>query len=252
MRLLGQMGCSGMEIAPSRIWPEPVNTTVSERKDYRKMVSDHGLEISAMQALLYTRQDLGLFRTASVEWETVEYIKKLCALAHDLGLKVLVFGSPANRKRGEIAMGEALERAAAFFAKIAPVAEGFGLCVCIEPLRPQETDFITSSAEGLKLVDMVGSPGFGLHLDAKALSEEGSDIKALLSKAVGSLRHFHINDPDLVDVNSTGKVDHFAIGGALRECGYDRFVSIEMRQQADHDRSIRSSLKVSRQAYIAS
>ena len=243
-------GASGVEIAPSRIWPDPVSSSSKERKTFRSFVYSHGMEIPAMQALLYNKQDLGLFRAPGVERETVEYLKALCQLASDIGVSVLVFGSPYNRKRGDISLKEAFEKAADFFSRIAPIAEDSGVCICIEPLRPQETDFITTAEEGLQLVEMVNSQGIGLHLDAKAIAEQGGDYLETFKRVHHRLRHFHINDPGLIEVNSTGSVDHFSIGSALKASGYDRYVSIEMRKLPDYYSVIKKSLKIAKEAYL--
>lgn len=252
LNLIMRWGCSGVEIAPSRLWPEPIKASQQDCYSYKSLVKKCGLEISAMQALLYARRDLGLFRDPEIEEETVKYLKELCRLAADLETQVLVFGSPANRKRGGIPLNEAFERAALFFSKVAPTAEKLGVCICIEPLRPQETDFITTAEEGFRLVEMVNSAGFGLHLDAKALAEEGGNYLDKLKGVLQKLQHFHISDPNLTEVNSTGSVDHFSMGKAIKEIGYNRYVSIEMRTLPDYHNVIRRSLQIARDAYLDS
>lgn len=252
LNLIKKLGCSGVEIAPSRLWPKPIKASQEDCYSYKSLVKKCGLEISAMQALLYTRRDLGLFRDPEIETETVKYLKELCRLAADLETQVLVFGSPANRKRGDIPLDEAFERAASFFSKVAPTAEKLGVRICIEPLRPQETDFITTAEEGFRLVEMVNSAGFGLHLDAKALAEEGDKHLHIFKNVLQQLRHFHINDPNLTEINSTGFVDHLSMGKAIRNAGYNRYVSVEMRTLPDYHNVIRRSLQIAREAYLDS
>lgn len=243
-------GCSGIEIAPGRLWQKPLMLNSQERKSFKSQLDKYGLEISAMHALLYNHDDLGIFRDPQAVAETVKYLKGLCYLAADLGISVLVFGSPRNRRRDSLPLQEAFEKAADFFSKIAPTAEELGICICIEPLRPQETDFITTAAEGLRLVQMVNSPGFKLHLDATAIAEEGEDFLEVFRSAVPNLRHFHISEPGLTEINSTGSVDHIAIARALRDAGYRGYVSIEMRTAADYDNAIKRSIQFSRNTYI--
>lgn len=249
LKNLKNWGCSGLEIAPNRIWPEPLEASKSKQKQFKSLVHGYGLEISAMHALLYNRNDLGLFRESAIESKTAEYLKGLCALGANLGAKVLVFGSPSNRRRGKIPFRVALERAAAFFAKVAPVAADLGVCLCIEPLTVKETDFIVSTQEGLILVDMVNNIGFGLHLDAKAVAAEAEDFCQILQKVDRQIEHFHINDPGLVEINSTGVVDHQSLAKKLRRLGYSRYVSIEMRTMPDYAEAIKRSLALVREAY---
>ena len=172
LRRLKGYGCTGLEIAPNRLWAEPLAASQTERLSFKRRVQACGQEIVALHALLYQRSDLGLFREPEVEARTIAYLQGLCGLAADLGAKVLVFGSPQNRRRGVLAFDEAMAQAARFFFRIACTAAAEGVRLCIEPLGPGETDFISTAREGLALVEMVNHPGFGLHLDAKAVAEE--------------------------------------------------------------------------------
>ena len=53
--------------------------------------------------------------------------------------------------------------------------------------------------------------------------------------AAPHLVHFHANEPDLGVLGTSGDVDHRALGGFLRDIGYQEFVSIEQRMlNADH------------------
>lgn len=245
-----RFGCSGVEVAPSRIWEEPVSSSKQDRQKYKDMVSRSGLEISAMHALLYHRPDLGLFRETSVTLRTVDYLKQLIELAADLGAEVLVFGSPGNRKRGEIPFKEACEQAAEFFFPVGEAAKDLGVFFCVEPLRVEETDFITTAEQGLQLVNMVGSKGFALHLDAKAVAAQRTDGFANFKDNLDVLKHFHINDPGLVEVNSTGQVDHQDLGHSLRQIMYNRYVSIEMRLMPDYENAVSRSIEEALKAYV--
>ena len=210
-----------------------------------------GLELVAIQALLFSRRDLGLFREAAIEEETVEFLKGLCGLASDLGARVLVFGSPSNRVRGKILMDEAFDRASRFFSMIAPTANDQGVCVCIEPLRADETDFITTAAEGIRLVEMVGHPGFGLHLDSKAVAAEGQDLNKIFRLSEPYLKHFHISEPQLREIGSTGEVDHTLMARTLRDIDYQGYVSIEMRTWSDPSKVVERSLRLAKDAYLS-
>ncbi|MGV8124332.1 MAG: sugar phosphate isomerase/epimerase family protein [Candidatus Xenobiia bacterium LiM19] len=243
-------GCSGLEIAPSRIWNEPYYSSSQDRKEYLSIIQKAGLEVVAIQALLYTRPDLGLFREAETEKDTISYLQKLCLVAHDIGAKIMVFGSPSNRKKGIIPMNEALERASSFFSILGNTARELGVFFCIEPLGPAETDFINTPQEGLKLVEMVSCKGFGLHLDSKALSETGSISKETFLLVKDKLKHFHISESDLTEINSTGRVDHQQLSENLKEIDYKGYVSIEMKTQPGHFHKIKRSIEYSYSTYL--
>ena len=245
-----EASCSGLEIAASRIWVEPVRSTPDQRRAYKGLINRHGLEISALQALLYTKQDMGLFKGKETEALTMVYLKELCRLAADLGARILVFGSPANRLLNGQSLDDAYEQAARFFYELGAEAERLGVLMCIEPLSTKYTDFINTGLEGVKLVEMVGSPGFGLHLDSAALAEESGDIVDTLKRTIHALRHFHISEPELAEIGMSGKVDHETMGHVLRELGYDGYVSIEMRTQPDYPRAVEVSLNNAKSLYL--
>jgi len=244
-----ERGCTGIEIAPSRIWLDPIKTTTKERSQYRSFIESAGLKIVSFHALLYTRPDLGLFKGKKIEKKTIEYMKELCFLAGELGAKVLVFGSPANRIRNDIQYEQAMNDAAIFFSEIGETAKRANTCLCIEPLGFTETDFITSAMDGLDLVKMVNSKGFGLHLDSKALSEEKNDFRQVMKKTVPFIKHYHISEPDLGFISSSGTVDHMSMGNILREYQFNGYTSIEMRTQSNYDQSIKESIFLAKQYY---
>jgi len=246
---LKALGFDALEIAPSRLWTEPVQAPAAERRRLVRWSEDHELPIVSIHSLFYTRPDLGLFRDRDTEQNTIRYLHDLGVLAAELGARVMVFGSPRNRRRGGLPMEEALRRAAAFFHEAACGLEGTGVCLVIEPLRPDESDFINTSEEGRHLVEKAEHPLFQLHLDAKSVAAEPGDFPTILRLALPHLRHFHVNDPGLGEVGATG-LYHEALGAALRSSGYDRCVSIEMKTLPGHREAISRSASFVKKYYL--
>lgn len=226
--LLKKLGCDGIEIAPSCIWSEPVSATMEERKKLRELISNHGLEVVGFHALLYTHPELKIFDGKEAYEKTVDYVKSLSRLCGDLGGRVMVFGSPRNRERGRRDLEECLSIASEFFYSLAIEAERYNVFICIEPLQ-QNCDFTTTSLEGLNLVKQVSHPNFRLHLDVRAMQEAGEDYCDIFSKCTDVLEHVHVGDTNLSPPGYDG-FNHSSIGTALKKTGYNKYVSIEMRQ----------------------
>jgi len=249
LALLAGLGCAGVELAPSLLWPEPIDSSARERVALRGAAEAAGLEIVGFHALLFTRPELVLFGSEGSRRETVEYLKRLCELCGEVGGRVLVFGSAGSRARGGLGAEQALARAADAFRTVAGAAEEAGVRFLIEPLHPAETDFVTSTADGLRLVQLVDHPHFGLHLDAKAVLGEPGEPAAAVA-AVGRLvEHVHASAPGLVPPESSGQ-DDAAFGAALRAAGYDGYVSLEMRRPDDPAAQIRRSVAYVRRCYL--
>lgn len=184
-----------------------------------------------MQALLFGRPDLTIFQDAQKRQETFEYLSGMIELGSKLGARVLVFGSPKNRRIGNLDWQEAEEIALAFFYDLGEVAVKHGIMFCIEPNpTAYNCDFITNSQQGLELVSKTDSKGFGLHLDAAGMTLSQEAIEIALKQAVNRLCHFHISEPYLGQVGE-GKVDHQKFGNTLANLNYENWKSIEMKAQ---------------------
>jgi sugar phosphate isomerase/epimerase len=229
LKLLMELGCDGVEIAPSCIWKEPAHVSLHEMEELKTLISKYNLVIPAFHALLYTRPELCFFAEDSLRQQTVSYLKKLIGLAGMLSVKVLIYGSPASRKVGDKDYERCYEIAIGVFRELGIEAERNDVVFCIEPLGPSENDFIVTADEGNQLVSDVGSKHFGLHLDIKAMVESGEDFEAVFQKYGRMLKHIHVGDPGLAPPGSTG-LDHSLIGKALSGSLYDGFASIEMRR----------------------
>jgi len=249
--LLKDLGCDGVEIAPSCIWNEPVEASKDQIMELKELVERNDLVIPAFHALLYTRPDYYLFGDETVRKITVDYLKKLIALAGELSIKVLVYGSPKSRKVGDKPYEECYDTAVEVFKELGAAAQVHDACFCIEPLAASNTDFIQTADEGYRLVEDVGSEHFGLHLDARAMSESKEDYDDVFKRYGGVLKHFHVGDPSLAPPGTNG-LDHTPIGKALSGSGYDGFVSIEMRRGfGDTKKVIKDAVRYVREKYFS-
>jgi sugar phosphate isomerase/epimerase len=227
-RILREHGFTGIELAPTKIFTRPESASDPEIAACRAVWTQRGLRIVALQALLFGRPDLAMFGKARDA--TLEYLSGVVRLGARLGASALIFGSPRNRARGSLPPAEAWQRAVEFFRTLGKVAAEADTCLCIEPNPPRYgADFITTSAEALRLVEEVASPGFGLHLDAACARLVGEDFPARLRASARVLRHVHLSEPDLAPVHDGGSLDLPGIATALRDISYSGYVSVEMK-----------------------
>jgi sugar phosphate isomerase/epimerase len=230
-KLLQRLGVAGVEIAPTKIWPAPLEATAEEITGYRRFWEERGIRLVAAQALLFGKPELTLFEAEDVRARTLDYLAGIARVCGALGTHALVFGSPKNRRVGSLPREEAWEIAVSFFRKLAEAAASAGTTVVMEA-NPREygTDFITRAADAIDLVRAVSHPGFRLHLDTACMSLAGDPIADTITAADGILAHFHVSEPFLAPVLGS-KIPHADYARALRRRGYAGWVSIEMRQQ---------------------
>ena len=231
-KIMQELDIKGVEIAPTKIWKSPITAADAEIESYKNFWQCRGIQIVAMQALLYGRSDLTLFQDAEKRRETFEYLSGMIQLGSKLGAHVLVFGSPKNRRIDNLELQEAEEIAQSFFYDLGEVATQHGLMFCIEPNPPAyNCNFITNSSQGLELVTKTNSKGFGLHLDAAGMTLSEEAIAPALQQCFPRLCHFHISELYLGQVGD-GQVDHQIFANTLKSLNYKGWTSIEMRAQS--------------------
>jgi sugar phosphate isomerase/epimerase len=226
--LLRAHGVEGVELALTKVWPEPLAVPAAEVRAYRDGWEKQGVRVAALQALLFGKPHLTLFGGEQVRRQTFEYLAGMIERAGLLGAGTLVFGSPKNRQRQGLGRGQTWSIAVPFFRALGRVARRYSVCFCIEPNPPAYgCDFVTTVAEGVELVDAVGDDGFGLHLDAAGMSLVGDPPAASIRDAGDRCRHFHVSQPFLAEVRG-GTVPHDEFAQALQAADYRGWVSIEM------------------------
>jgi len=227
--LLANRSLRGIEVAPTKIWPAPLNTPVESLHHYREFWKSRGVGIVALQALLFGRPELAVFQSEEIRRQTLDYLCGIIRLSSQLGARILVFGSPQNRRIGEVALETAMDIAASFFRQVGECAQKHGAVICIEP-NPAAygCDFVRTAAEGRECVRKVDQSGFRLHLDASAMTLNGEDYERAIEDSFEYLEHFHISEPHL-GVIGRGRTDHRRIAACLRRLGYRGWVSVEMR-----------------------
>ncbi|HUQ20924.1 MAG TPA: sugar phosphate isomerase/epimerase family protein [Gemmatimonadaceae bacterium] len=233
--LMQSRGIRGVEIAPTKIWADPLEAPESEIDDYRQFWKGFGIEIVSLQSLLYGRPDLKLFGSKDERAELLDYLKRMIDLAARLGPNGIgmVFGSPKNRLKGNLSDDEAMETAVPLFRSLGQHAAFHDVTFCIEPNAAENgCDWIKTSSEGVALVKTVDSKGFRLHLDAAAMSLERENPKSAIGDAADVLHSFHVSERNLAPISTSSSSDHAAFADALRNVNFSGWASIEMIPEA--------------------
>ncbi len=222
------LGYEGVELSPFTLGEKPVELSKADRLLIRQTVEGGGMEVVGLHWLL--AKTTGFYVThpdAAIRRTTAEYLLALVHLCADLGGKVMVIGSPKQRSLlPGVSTAQAMEFAAEVFRPSLEPALSRGVTLAIEPLGPAETDFLTTAAQGIELIDRLHHPAFRLHLDVKAMSSEPKPIPQIISDSAKHIAHVHVNDPNLRGPGM-GDVDHGPIVAALRQAGYDGWLSVE-------------------------
>ena len=229
MAFAKRAGYDGIEIAPFTLAKYVTEISAAERQRLRDTAAKLQLEISGIHWVLVQADGMFLHHAdAAVRASSARYFVELVNFCGDLGGKIIVVGSPKQR---QVADGTSYEQAwqwaAETFRDSVKRAEDRGVTICFEPLAPAETNFVNTAAEGIRFAQQFKSPAMKVILDVKAMCSEEKAIPQIIRESRGEFAYFHANDRNLKGPGF-GDVDFTPIAAALREVGYDGYVSVEV------------------------
>ena len=230
LELVAQVGYDGLEVAPFTLAEKVTDIDARRRGELRRAAEAAGVPVIGLHWLLV--KPAGLHLTTpddAVRNLTADYFVELVRFCADLGGRVMVIGSPKQRSLlPGVSREQGLKNARGVFERALPEAARLGVTLAIEPLTPRETDFINTAEDGIGLIEAIRHPNFRLHLDVKAMTgSEKRPLPDVIRASAKHLAHFHSNDPNLLGPGM-GSVDHRPILAALKEAGYEGYVSVEV------------------------
>ncbi len=226
--LAAALGYDGIEIAPFTLDREaPHLLPAARRAELRRAAAEAGIPITALHWLLVAPAGLSITSgDAAVRARTLDMIERLIGLAADLGARLLVHGSPGQRRVA--APGDA-ERAEEAMARAGEWAGRAGLTYCLEPLAARETNWVTTVAEAAAIVRRIGAPALRTMIDVCAAGNgEAEPAATLLARWLpsGLIAHVHLNDRNR-RAPGQGEDRFGPILAALRRGGYAGDCAVE-------------------------
>ncbi len=204
--------------------------------DYvEEVVSRLGLEVPAIgtgqaygeEGLSFTDPDEGVRRRAIERIEAqIRFARRFDAL--------VIIGLIRGRVAPGVERGQALSWLAEALRECAALAEKEGVRLVLEPLNRYETDLVNTVAEALELIERVGAGNIGLLFDTFHANIEEVSIERAIREAGERLLHVHVADSNRW-YPGAGHLDFASIVAALREVGYEGYLSAEVLPLPDPD-----------------
>ncbi len=221
-------GFAGLEIAPTRLFPDKPYEKKTEAKEYvEQLKRSYDLEICSMQSIWYGHSER-IFGTAEERKILLDYTKQAIDFAEVAGVGNVVFGCPKNRVIGD---NDNKEVAVSFFRELGEYSEEHGTVLAMEanPII-YGTNFVNKTKEAIELIQEVGSAGFKLNLDFGTIIYNEEIVEGL-EPYIKLINHVHISEPNLKMIEK--RDEHRVLMKMLRDAGYDRYVSIEMGKREE-------------------
>ncbi len=229
MAYAAKAGYDAIEIAPFTIASYVTAIPASERQGIREAAAHVGLAISGIHWVLVQAEGMYLNHPDKIIRErTAQYFCDLVDFCADIGGQTIVVGSPKQRNILEgVAPAQAWDWAREVFTHSIRRAGERGVTICLEPLAPAETNFINTAAEAIRFVNQFQSPNFKIILDVKAMCSESKPIPQIIQESWPHFAYFHANDKNLKGPGF-GEIDFKPIAAALKQVGYNGYVSVEV------------------------
>ncbi|MFF7216791.1 sugar phosphate isomerase/epimerase family protein [Streptomyces sp. NPDC008238] len=227
-RLIAETGYQAVELAPYTLTDASGTVSPERVEDVRRLLSRYSLGVTGLHWLLAGTIDLHVGAAEPDRRQrTLSHLRMLTRLCSDLGGRVLVFGSPAQRSTPPGAtQADTLARATEVFADWGETARELGMTVCLEALPTAETDLLNTTQQVIDVVRCIDSPAVRMVLDVKSMSDERHPVPQLIQLAAPYFTYFQANDANRGGPGF-GSTDFVPIFQALSEVGYDGDVSVE-------------------------
>lgn len=230
--IMSEYSFLGLEIAPTRVFPEnPYDHLIEAKKWREELQSRYGFTVTSMQSIWYGRSEK-LFGSNEEREILTAYTQKAIDFAEAIGCGNLVFGCPGNRS---IPSGRDVDMdiILRFFRELGDYAYKHHTVIAMEANPPiYNTNFLNTTKETIAFIENVDSKGVLLNLDVGTMVENGEDVSVLKNKQ-HLINHIHISEPGLKPIQK--RKLHKELAEMLRGIDYQRFVSIETGRQDDKD-----------------
>ena len=230
-----QLGYTGLEIAPTRVFPEsPYDNLPGAALFAGVMWQKYGFSIPSMQSIWYG-QTGSIFQPEEAA-ALADYTAEALEFAYACHCKSLVFGCPRNRTIPE---GHTAAEADGFFEQLAYLAWRRGAAIALEANPPMyNTNFLNTHKEVFALAERLDRPGLAVNLDVGAMVANG-ETAAEVAAHLHRVNHVHISEPGLAPIEK--RAIHRELALLLGALNYQGYVSLEMKT-ADTD-TVRRSLE---------
>ena len=237
---MNELGFSGLEIAPTKIFPEAPYNKIPEAINWsNELKFKHNIDIASIQSIYYQRPEK-IFASNEEFWFLLNYTAQAIDFASAIKAKNITFGCVKNRN---LIREEDYELGQFFFRQIADYAYSKNTIIGMEAVSTDYgSNYIVDTKSAIELIRGIDSKGFMLNLDTGNMFSNNEDIK-ILDGNVDLINHVHLSEQQLKPIQ---KRDFYKeLFAYLKQNKYQNYVSIEMLKTDDIEELHQSMIYIS-------
>jgi D-psicose/D-tagatose/L-ribulose 3-epimerase len=222
-----EWGFDGVELFVSM--EEPANLVAVRRMLDRVRLERNACCVLPREANLVSLQ-------SGVRARGIECLKRYIERTSELGGRFIcgpiyaALGVMTGRRRTEAEWKWAVEG----LQSVARYGQEFGVALYLEPLNRFETYFLNTLEDAARLVQSIAQPNVGVHFDTFHANIEERHPADAVRAVARYIAHVHVSENDR-GTPGTGHVDWRGVMLALKEIGYDGWLTIESFAQPEPD-----------------
>jgi sugar phosphate isomerase/epimerase len=211
----------------------------------RKLLAQHRLDLAAFgTGGGWIRRKLTLTSaSAEIRQRAIEFISGMIDLASQFGAAVIV-GSMQGRFEGEVSRTDALNHLGAALTQLADIAAQRKVTLLYEHLNRYETNLLNRIEDVLPFVKPLGT-NVKILADVFHMSIEEANIAEAIRAAGAHIGHVHLADSNRRPAG-LGHTDFKPIFAALKQIGYDGYVSAEAFPYPDPEAAAEQTMRAFR------
>ena len=236
-RFIAGLGFEGAELSI-------LNVDRVDAQKIRKITERYHLAIPAIgSGRYYVKHGLSLSASDSgIRKKAIDCVKESLRVAAELNSQ-FVIGIAQGKNERSHEEGFALLKES--LLECAKVAEQLDVQILLEAVTRYLPVIIKTIEEGIRMIEEVASPSVKLLADTHHMNIEERSITESIRQAKGYLAHVHFSDSNRLSPGQ-GHIDFYKIAEALRDIGYEGFVSGEIQPEPDPSTAARLTIELFR------
>ncbi|MBN8625824.1 MAG: sugar phosphate isomerase/epimerase [Planctomycetes bacterium] len=242
-RKAAELGFDAVEVFP------PSGDAV-DPQTLKKLLVDNRLTLAAVgTGAGWVRGKLNLtLPDAAKRAEARAFIKSIIDLAGPLGAPAIIGSMQGRHSVDGVDQQTARGWLSEALEELGDYARGYATPLIYEPLNRYETNMVNTVEQGVALLKSLNTKNVLLLADLFHMNIEEVDTAAALRAGRGLIGHVHFVDSNRRPAGN-GHIDFTPIAAALKEIGYDRYISAEALPWPDNDTAAKQTIEAFRKFF---